>query len=100
MVQLTFQELNERVNRLGHALRSRGLAPGDKVVWCGMNSIGVVCLAHAARKIGATAVPLNYRLTPEEAAFVVDHCDAAWLWIDAEFVPLVEKIRGQTPQVA
>ena len=99
VVQLSFQELNARVNRLAHALRGRGLAPGDKVVWCGMNSIGVVCLVHAARKIGATSVALNYRLTPEEAGYVVDHSDAGLLWIDGEFVPLAEKIRGQTPKL-
>jgi len=99
VVQLSFQELNDKVNRLGHALRARGVKPGDTVVWCGMNSIGVVCLVHAARKIGATAVPLNYRLTPEEAAYVVDHCDAATLWMDAEFIPLAQKIRGQTPKL-
>jgi acyl-CoA synthetase (AMP-forming)/AMP-acid ligase II len=80
-------------------LRARGVAPGDKVVWCGMNSIGIVSIMHAARKIGATAVPLNYRLTPEEAAYVVDHCDAAAVWVDAEFAPLIEKIRGQTPKL-
>jgi fatty-acyl-CoA synthase/long-chain acyl-CoA synthetase len=99
LLRLSFQELNARVNRLGHALLARGVRPGGKVVWCGMNSIGVVCLAHAARKIGATAVPLNYRLTPDEAAYVVDDCDAATLWLDAEFVPLIEKIRAQTPKL-
>jgi fatty-acyl-CoA synthase/long-chain acyl-CoA synthetase len=99
VVQLSFAELNDRVNRLGHALGARGVRPGDKVVWCGMNSIGVVTMVHAARKIGATAVPLNYRLTPEEAAYVVDHCDAGVVWVDAEFVPLMEKIRAQTPKV-
>jgi fatty-acyl-CoA synthase/long-chain acyl-CoA synthetase len=99
VTQLSYRELNERVNRLSHALRARGVRSGDKLVWCGMNSIGVVTLVHAARKIGATAVPLNYRLTPEEAAYVVDHCDAVALWLDAEFIPLAQKIRGQTPKL-
>jgi fatty-acyl-CoA synthase/long-chain acyl-CoA synthetase len=99
VARLSFRELNERVNRLGHVLRARGVAAGDKVVWCGMNSIGIVSIMHAARKIGATAVPLNYRLTPEEAAYVVDHCDAAVVWVDAEFAPLIEKIRSQTPKL-
>ena len=99
VVQLSFRELNARVNRLGNALRARGVRPGDKLVWCGMNSIGIVSIMHAARKIGATAVPLNYRLTPEEAAYVVDHCDAGVVWVDAEFAPLIEKIRGETPKV-
>jgi fatty-acyl-CoA synthase/long-chain acyl-CoA synthetase len=99
VAQLSYRDLNERVNRLCHALRARGVETGDKIVWCGMNSIGVVTLVHAARKIGATAVPLNYRLTPEEAAYVVDHCDAAILWLDAEFIPLAQKIRGETPKL-
>jgi fatty-acyl-CoA synthase/long-chain acyl-CoA synthetase len=99
LLQLTFAELNAHVNRLGHLLRARGVGPGHKVVWCGMNSIGIVSIMHAARKIGATAVPLNYRLTPDEAAYVVDHCDAAVVWVDAEFAPLLEKIRSQTPKL-
>ena len=52
-----------------------------------MNSLEVVAVTHAARKIGATAVPLNYRLTPEEAAYVVDNCDAVFVWVDAEPAP-------------
>ncbi len=97
--QLDFQELNTHVNRLAQVLLARGIRAGDKVVWCGMNSIGIVSIMHAARKIRATAVPLNYRLTPEEAAYVVDHCDAAVVWVDAEFAPLIGKIRPQTPKV-
>src|SRR4051812_27590533 len=73
----THAELEERCNRLAHVLGARGLGPGAKVAWCGQNSEGVVCLVHAARKVGATAVPLNYRFSDEEAAFVTDHSDAS-----------------------
>ena len=60
--------------------------PGDtKVVWCGQNSPGVVVMINAARKLGVTAVPLNYRLSDEEAAYVTDHCDATIVYVDAEF---------------
>jgi fatty-acyl-CoA synthase/long-chain acyl-CoA synthetase len=99
VTQLDFAGLDAHVNRLCHALRARGVRPGDKLVWCGMNSIGVVSLMHAARKLGATAVPLNYRLTPEEAAYVVDHCDAGLLWVDAELAPLAAKLRPQAPKL-
>jgi fatty-acyl-CoA synthase/long-chain acyl-CoA synthetase len=54
---------------------------------------------NAARKIGATAVPLNYRLSPEEAAYVTDHCDATIVYVDAEYAPLFEQIRGEIPKV-
>ncbi len=68
-------------------------------MWCGQNSPGVVTLVNAARKVGATAVPLNYRLSPEEAAYVTDHCDATIVYVDAEFAPLFEQIRAEIPKV-
>jgi len=96
---LTFAELNAAANRLAHVLRDVGMAPGDKVVWCGQNSIGIVTAMHGARKAAATAVPLNYRLTPEEAAYVVDNSDASVVFVDAEFADLFATIRPQTPKV-
>jgi fatty-acyl-CoA synthase/long-chain acyl-CoA synthetase len=84
---------------LAHVLADRGLGPGVKVAWCGQNSDGVVNLVHAARKIGATAVPLNYRFSDDEAAFVTDHSDATVVYVDAELAPLFARIREQIPKV-
>jgi acyl-CoA synthetase (AMP-forming)/AMP-acid ligase II len=95
----TYAELEERTNRLAHVLAERGLGPGAKVVWCGQNSEGVVTLVHAARKVGATAVPLNYRFSDEEAAYVTDHCDAMVVYADAELAPMFGRIREQIPKV-
>ncbi len=95
----TYAELNGEANRLANVMLGLGVGPRDKVVWCGMNSLEVVRVTHAARKIGATAVPLNYRLAPEEAAYVIDNSDAVLIWADAEFAELFAKIRGQLPKV-
>ena len=57
VVQLTWAELNAQANRLAAVLAERGAGPGTKVVWCGQNSIGVVTVVNAARKLGTTAVP-------------------------------------------
>ncbi len=100
MITLSFAELNERTNRLANVLIDLGAKPGDtKVVWCGQNSIGLVTMVNAARKLGVTAVPLNYRLSDDEAAYVTDHCDATIVYVDAEFAPMFERIREQIPQV-
>ncbi|MEO6125740.1 MAG: AMP-binding protein [Ilumatobacteraceae bacterium] len=97
---MTFRQLNERTNRLANVLIGLGARPGDtKVVWCGQNSIGLVTMVNAARKLGVTAVPLNYRLSDEEAAYVTDHCDATIVYVDAEFAPMFERIRADIPQV-
>ena len=44
-------------------------------------------------------MPLNYRLSDEEAAYVTDHCDATIVYVDAEFAPMFERIRADIPKV-
>ena len=56
-------------------------------------------MGHAARKSGITSVPMNYRLSPEEAAYVTDNSDALLIWTDAEYAELFRSIRKQTPKV-
>ena len=99
VLTLTYGELEARSNRLANVLLDLGVRPNTKVVWCGQNSIGVVAIINAARKIGATAVPLNYRLSDEEATYVTDHSDAVLVYVDAEFAPMFERIRGDLPSV-
>ncbi|HEX2484331.1 MAG TPA: AMP-binding protein [Myxococcota bacterium] len=99
VLRWSYAELNARVNRLASHLLARGVRPGERVIWCGMNSPEVVAMTHAARKVGATAVPLNYRLAPEEAAYVVDDSDAGFVWADADHAELFAGIRDRTPKV-
>src|SRR5881275_1661593 len=97
---LTYAEMEDQANRLANVLIELGAEPGTKVVWCGQNSASVVVLTHAARKVAATAVPLNYRLSPDEAAYVIDNSDARFVYVDAEYAPLLAQIRHQIPRVA
>jgi fatty-acyl-CoA synthase/long-chain acyl-CoA synthetase len=53
----------------------------------------------AARKIGAVAVPLNYRLTPQEALYVINHSDAEIAYVDWEHAPMFAALRGQLEKV-
>jgi acyl-CoA synthetase (AMP-forming)/AMP-acid ligase II len=97
---LTHAQLNEQANRLVHVLLDLGARPGEtKVLWCGQNSPAVVVMINAARKLGVTAVPLNYRLSDDEATYVADHCDATIVYVDAELVPMFQRIRGGLPKV-
>jgi fatty-acyl-CoA synthase/long-chain acyl-CoA synthetase len=96
---LTFAELEDRANRLANVLLDHGVAAGTTVVWCGQNSVGVVEAINACRKVGAVAVPLNYRLSDEEAAYVIDHSDAQIVYVDADFAPMVARVRSEIPKV-
>lgn len=97
---LTWKQLNEESNRLASVLIDAGLTEaGQKVVWCGPNSAGVVVMTNAARKLGVTAVPLNYRLSDDEAAYVTDHCDATVVYVDADYAPMFQRIADRIPKI-
>lgn len=95
----SYGELEQSANRLANVLAGLGVRSGTKVVWCGQNSLGLVTMVNAARKIGATAVPLNYRLSDDEAAYVTDHSDTEVVYVDAEFADLFQRIRAEIPKV-
>jgi fatty-acyl-CoA synthase/long-chain acyl-CoA synthetase len=99
VVTWTYAELEAQSNRVANLLLSLGAGPGTKVLWCGPNSPQVVAVMSATRKIGAIAVPLNYRLTPEEACYVVNNSDAEVVYVDHEHAPMFAALRGQLEKV-
>src|SRR6266581_6185270 len=88
IVSWTYAQLEGEANRLANALASLGIGRGEKIIWCGPNSPQVVAVVNATRKLGAVAVPLNYRLTAEEARYIVAHSDASAAYVDAEYAHL------------
>jgi acyl-CoA synthetase (AMP-forming)/AMP-acid ligase II len=96
---VSFAELNSMVNRLAHAFRALGMRRGERLIWCGANSLEVMATIHAARKAGQIAVPLSYRFNADEMQYVIDNSDATLVIVDAEQAPLVAEIRDRIPKV-
>jgi fatty-acyl-CoA synthase/long-chain acyl-CoA synthetase len=96
---LTRAAFNALVNQYGNVLRSVDVVAGEKVLWVGQNSAEVVAVNHAARKVGAVCVPMNYRLAPDEAQYVIDNCDAVVVLLDVEQAAQLEPIRAQCDRV-
>jgi acyl-CoA synthetase (AMP-forming)/AMP-acid ligase II len=95
----SWQRLDEETNRLAHVLRDIGMGAGGRVVSCGPNSAGWLRMLHGARKAAVTNTFLNYRLSPEEATYVIDNCDATVVWVDASYASLIAGIRADIPKV-
>jgi acyl-CoA synthetase (AMP-forming)/AMP-acid ligase II len=100
IVSWTYAQLEAEANRLANALASLGAGPGRKVIWCGPNSPQIVAVIAATRKVGAVAVPLNYRLTPEEARHIIGHSDASIAYVDAEYARLLVLPDGERDTLA
>lgn len=78
-VVLTYEALDQRVNRLANALRSRGIGYGDRVAVLLTNCPEFLEVLFACAKLGARMVTINYRLIADEVAFILDDSGARLL---------------------
>jgi acyl-CoA synthetase (AMP-forming)/AMP-acid ligase II len=90
--RVTFGEFDRRVDSVANALRAAGVRPGDRVAVLDKNSLPYVELLFAAARAGAVQVPVNYRLAPDEVAYIVNNAEAAVLVAGPEFVPVLDAI--------
>lgn len=72
----TWGDLDRRVTALAGALSRRGVAFGDRVLILMLNRTEFIESFLAINKLGAIAVPVNFRMTPSEIAFLVGDCQA------------------------
>ena len=95
----TYREFYARVNRLASALMKAGIKPGDKVAFICPNTPPMLEAHFAVPMIGAALVSVNIRLSTGEIAYIVNHSDAKFLFVDNEFAGLVKPILSELTQV-
>jgi fatty-acyl-CoA synthase len=96
--RLSYRELNGRVNRLTNALLGLGLQNGDRVAVLSYNRVEFLEIIMAAAKLGLMVVPLNWRLTAPELAFIVNDSNAETLFFDADLIELIKSLKEKTSQ--
>ena len=74
--RLSYEELGARCDRASAALARLGLAAGDRVAYVAPNTQAQLESFYAVPQIGAVLVPINYRLSPEEFAYILNHSGA------------------------
>lgn len=87
--RLTYGEVDDRVNRLVNALHSEGISRGDRLAIAATDRFEYVETILAAMVLGATYVPLNYRLTATEMNQLLDRARPAALFHDDRYASLV-----------
>lgn len=75
--------------RGAEALRSLGVARGDRVAVLSPNELEYVFLFFAAQRLGAVLVPINYRLTSREVEHILNDSSAKVLIYHPEFKGVV-----------
>ena len=87
-VQYTRSELNDRVDRLIAFIRQCNVGPGDRVALLAANSAEFVVLASAAALGGTPLVPVNWHLSANEVAYILETSRACVLFVDTRYQEL------------
>jgi fatty-acyl-CoA synthase len=93
----TWADLDRRVTALAGALSRRGLSPGDRVLILMLNRTEFIESFLAANKLGAIAVPVNFRMTPPEIAYLVNDCQAHVVVTEAVLAKVATAVRDIDP---
>jgi acyl-CoA synthetase (AMP-forming)/AMP-acid ligase II len=97
---LTWKEFNEETNKVANYLRGTlGIQKGDFVLHLQMNSLEWVITFHAILRVGAVAVPLNFRFATGDIRHAAQACHPRAFIFGEGFLPKVEPIRKEMEDI-
>ncbi len=98
-VRLTYGQFFERCNRWSRALQALKVGPGDRVAYIAPNTRQQLESFYAVPQIGAVLVPINYRLTASDFAYIINHSGASIVCAHADYMAAVDSVRAELPGV-
>jgi fatty-acyl-CoA synthase len=98
-LRLTYEQFFDRCDRWSSCLQQLGVAPGDRVATIAPNTHAQLEAFYAVPQIGAVLVPINYRLTPADFVYIINHSGASVVCVDADYLDAVDSVRDQLPEV-
>jgi len=78
---VTYKELDDRSNQCAQLLWAAGLRFGDHVAVLMDNNVRYLEICWAAQRMGLFYTCVNWHFTAEEAAYIIDDCDAQVLFV-------------------
>ena len=98
-IVLTYERLNDDINRFARALRSLGLRRKDKVALISPNSIEFLVSLYGCMKGGFIVVPINYLLNLVDIVYILNHAEVCTLIVEDSLTPMIDKILDDLPKV-
>src|SRR3954468_12870045 len=99
-MRLTYEELFDRCDRWSAVLQRLGVKPGDRVAYIANNTHAELESFYAVPQIGAVLVPINYRLTADDFAYILAHSGAKVVCAHPDYLEMVDGIRERVPNVS
>ena len=98
-MRYTYNDLFERINRLGNALAGLGVKKGDTVAVFDYDSHRYLESFFAVPMLGAVLFTVNWRLSPDQIEYTMNHAEADVILINTDFLPLLGSIRDKLTSV-
>jgi fatty-acyl-CoA synthase len=92
---LTYARVRELARAQAAALDELGVGQGERVAIVSHNSARLLISFFGVCGYGRVLVPINFRLSPDEVAYIVEHSGASVLLVDPE---LDEQLADVTPK--
>jgi long-chain acyl-CoA synthetase len=80
----SFAEFDRLTNRVANALLAEGVTKGQRIAYVGKNSDHYFELLFGAAKMGAVTTPIGWRLSPPEAAYIIEDSEAPLVFVGPE----------------
>ncbi len=95
----TYREAFARTRQLANSIAGWGLAQGDRIATLAWNDYRHFETYYAAACSGYVCHTINPRLFPEQLVYIINHAEDQYVFLDPDFLPLVEGLAGQCPGV-
>ncbi len=92
--EMTWKEFDEQATKFANALISKGVKKGDKVIHLMMNCLEWLPAYFGILRVGAWAVPLNFRFSADDILYCARIAEAKAMIYGEEFVERIDAIRG------
>jgi len=90
--RLSYEQANERINRLTNVLTGIGVGHGDKVGILSVNCPQYIETYFATAKTGGIFVPLNFRAKADELTYMINTAEIKVLFFGERYIDLVRGI--------
>src|ERR1700691_4798195 len=98
-LRLTYEQFFDRCDRWSAVLQGLGVRPGDRVATIAPNTHAQLESFYAVPQLGAVLVPMNYRLTPDDFVYMVNHSGTTVLCAHGDYLEALDGVRDQMPDV-
>ena len=94
-LRLSYAEFLSRCDRFSATLQRWGIRPGDRVAYIAPNTHANLEGYYAVPQIGAVVVPINFRLTSDDFAYIIGHSGAKVVCAHGDYLEAVDRVRPQ-----